>query len=168
MDKAVRRQRLGWAASFLWMGLIFLFSAQDGNESGRTSELVMDFLHGLFDAILPEGTEPETAAGWGMFLLRKGAHFFVFTVLGILFCTTICQYPGATPLQKVGLPLALGILYACIDELHQYFVPGRACQIRDVCIDTCGVLCGILLTLGLRWLIRRSRQRRRRKKQTNL
>ncbi len=160
MDKAIQRQRLGWAASALWMGLIFLFSAQDGTESGITSEWVMELLHGLFDTLLPDGAESDMATGWGMFLLRKGAHFFVFTVLGSLFCTTICQYTGATPLQKVGLPLVLGILYACTDELHQYFIPGRACQIRDVCIDTGGVLCGILLTMGIRWLIRRSRQKR--------
>jgi len=29
-------------------------------------------------------------------------------------------------------------LYACTDEFHQSFVPGRACLFRDVMIDTSG------------------------------
>ena len=62
--------------------------------------------------------------------------------------------------KKIVLPLSLGILYACIDELHQYFVPGRACQIRDVCIDTAGVLAGVLLVL---WISRMSRRHREKK-----
>lgn len=40
--------------------------------------------------------------------------------------------------------LTAGILYAASDELHQYFVPGRACQLRDVVIDGLGVLIGVL------------------------
>lgn len=33
------------------------------------------------------------------------------------------------------------------DELHQKFVNGRSAEIRDVCIDTCGVILGILLVI---------------------
>ncbi len=29
-------------------------------------------------------------------------------------------------------------LYAVSDEIHQYFVPGRACRMLDVIIDTSG------------------------------
>ncbi len=149
MDKQVRRRRLGWLASFCWMVVIFLFSAQDATESTESSSFVMELLCSLFGFEVPIDPATHEFTGMAIFLLRKGAHFFVFTVLGFLFCTTICQYPDATSLQKVALPLALGILYACVDELHQYFVPGRACQIRDVCIDTCGVLCGVVLALVL-------------------
>lgn len=38
-------------------------------------------------------------------------------------------------------------LYAGTDELHQYFVPGRACSLRDVCIDSAGALLGVLIML---------------------
>lgn len=37
------------------------------------------------------------------------------------------------------------ILYACSDEFHQLFIPGRAGQIRDVCIDSTGALIMILI-----------------------
>ena len=37
------------------------------------------------------------------------------------------------------------ILYAISDEIHQYFVPGRSAEIRDVLIDVLGANIGILL-----------------------
>lgn len=40
-------------------------------------------------------------------------------------------------------------LYACSDELHQYFVPGRSCRFFDVCVDSTGAFCGALLFWGL-------------------
>ncbi len=161
MEKLKKRQRLGWLFSLAWMGVIFLFSAQDATESAASSSFVMDILCQLFhlDDTLTSGMDLDE--GMGIFLLRKGAHFFVFTVLGTLLTVTVCQYPAATTLQKISIPMSLGILYACIDELHQYFVPGRACQIRDVCIDTCGVLCGILLALGLFRLLEKRRRKRK-------
>ena len=36
-------------------------------------------------------------------------------------------------------------LYACTDEFHQIFVPGREGAFRDVIIDTCGGITLILL-----------------------
>lgn len=39
-------------------------------------------------------------------------------------------------------------LYACSDELHQYFVPGRSCRFFDVCVDSTGAFCGALLFWG--------------------
>lgn len=45
------------------------------------------------------------------------------------------------------ITLGFGFLYACSDELHQYFVPGRSCQFKDVLIDTFGVITGIMLSM---------------------
>ncbi|MEF2639337.1 MAG: VanZ family protein, partial [Lachnospiraceae bacterium] len=46
---------------------------------------------------------------------------------------------------RILIPFALGVLYAASDEFHQLFVPGRSGQVRDVCIDSSGVMIGILL-----------------------
>lgn len=47
-------------------------------------------------------------------------------------------------------PLAISIifsfLYACTDELHQIFVPGRSAQFRDILIDTLGASFGATIT----------------------
>lgn len=39
------------------------------------------------------------------------------------------------------------MMYATSDEIHQYFVPGRACMVEDVFIDTLGIVLGILLIM---------------------
>ena len=48
--------------------------------------------------------------------------------------------------QGAALPAwMIGTLYAVTDEVHQYFVPGRSCEIRDMVIDGCGVAVGVLI-----------------------
>lgn len=154
-------RQLCWLLSFGWMGVIYWFSAQDAEASAQSSGSFMAFLLRLFRVESSEEILSSTATYSTIdFLLRKGAHFTIFTVLGLLLCTTISLYPHAIRLQKIVLPLSLGILYACIDELHQYFVPGRACQIRDVCIDTAGVLTGVAITFVMGWLIRHRKKKK--------
>ena len=41
--------------------------------------------------------------------------------------------------------VAIGVLYAVSDEVHQAFVPGRLGSPVDVAIDAVGVVCGVLL-----------------------
>lgn len=54
------------------------------------------------------------------------------------------------PLNSVKYALAMSIflsfLYACTDELHQIFVPGRSAQFRDILIDTLGASFGATIT----------------------
>jgi len=42
------------------------------------------------------------------------------------------------------------LVYAALDELHQYFVPGRSCTMYDWITDGFGALMGFLLA----WLIK--------------
>lgn len=56
--------------------------------------------------------------------------------------------------HAASLALAAGLLYAAGDELHQLFVPGRAGQLRDILIDTAGVLLGTCIVQGAGRLLR--------------
>lgn len=49
-------------------------------------------------------------------------------------------------------------LYACSDEFHQYFVPGRSCKLFDVCVDSTGAFFGALFFWGIFHLWERKRQ----------
>lgn len=49
--------------------------------------------------------------------------------------------------NRIVFCIIFGMMYAASDELHQKFVDGRSAEIRDVCIDTCGVILGILLVI---------------------
>ena len=83
----------------------------------------------------------ETSGGG---LLRKLAHFTEFASLGM------CLYWRFSMVGKHRfLVLVCGMLAARVDETIQMFVPDRGPSLRDVCIDTCGVIIGmILLQIG--------------------
>jgi len=49
----------------------------------------------------------------------------------------------------------LSFLYACSDEFHQTFVPGRAGQFKDVLIDTAGALIGLIVVTLIRMVVRK-------------
>jgi VanZ family protein len=80
--------------------------------------------------------------GWDL-VLRKIAHAGEYAVLGALLLRAT-----SAPLPAI----ALGVLYAVSDEVHQTFVPGRQGSARDVLIDAVGVVAGVALCQ--RWLPR--------------
>lgn len=51
--------------------------------------------------------------------------------------------------KYLSLAILASALYACTDEFHQLFVPGRTGQIFDVLVDTLGATFGCLLVLGI-------------------
>ena len=76
------------------------------------------------------------------FIVRKFAHFFEYAVLGFLIgCALFLSRRRFSPVISV----ICSALYSVSDEIHQYFVPGRACRIFDVGVDTLGALTGTLI-----------------------
>jgi VanZ family protein len=76
--------------------------------------------------------------GWDV-VLRKLAHVAEFALLGVL----LVRATGSA-----GAAIAIGVLYAASDEIHQHFVTGRHGAPLDVAIDAVGVLVGV-------WVARR-------------
>ena len=153
------KRLLSWVAVAAWMVVIFLFSAQTGKDSGDTSgrilRLAMKLIYWNFDAFSPQRQESLLAV-WGV-ILRKGAHFTEYAVLGALLCNALRTYALSAKLRWL-LPVGIGALYAVTDEIHQYFVPERACRLLDMGIDTAGVLFGtaiFMLVVSL-WQKKRS------------
>ena len=115
---------------------------------GSVSGAISDFVKKILESLFAQGTpEPEN----GGFLLRKLAHFTEFTALGLCLCWLFGM------LEKGKLwPFLCGAAAACVDESIQLFIPGRGPSLRDVGIDACGVLLGvILLTLGHHYLCKK-------------
>lgn len=81
---------------------------------------------------------PHPATGWADLLVSSTAHFFMFAVLAVLWARTLQANPRARLLA-----LALTLLYALSDELHQAFVPGRTPDPLDLLCDACGALLGL-------------------------
>lgn len=101
------------------------------------------------------------------FAVRKAAHVTEFAALGIsLFCTVrdFLEWRSGTtntampnnrltthsiPTERMHMlifPWVLGMVYAVSDEIHQLFVEGRSCEVRDMLIDSAGVAVGVLIS----------------------
>lgn len=93
------------------------------------------------------------------FFVRKGAHFTIYFVLGIfLYMFADSFSPSIRFTFKSSVFICF--LYAVSDEIHQYFVPGRACRILDVSIDTLGAASGILMLIFILKLIKIKRKKK--------
>ena len=139
-------KRLRLCIALLICNLIFIW----GNSMlpGEISGAFSDWVKSTLARILRIGL--INASGGG--LLRKIAHFTEFAALGML----LAWLHGM--LQKGKLrPFLWGVAAASMDETIQCFVPERGPGIRDVCIDSAGVLTGIiLLWTGYNYLKKRS------------
>ncbi len=76
------------------------------------------------------------------FVVRKSAHFTEFLILGVSLFLTVRDLRKRA---SFWIPWAIGAVYAVSDEIHQYFVPGRSCEVRDMIIDACGVAAGVAI-----------------------
>jgi VanZ family protein len=89
----------------------------------------------------------------GVFGFDKLQHFAAYAVLAFsaglwISRERLLRRPWISLFTIVGL----GSLYGVIDEIHQYFVPGRDCNVWDWAADTLGAALGtgaILLAVRL-------------------
>lgn len=146
-------------AVVVWCGFIFYMSAFPADES---TDMSMGIVYQVVQLLIPgfEHMPPiDQAAVLDQFdhIVRKLAHFSEYAVLGAL-ALNFARRIGATrnKLQYVVI-WAFCTLYAAGDEFHQMFVPGRSCQFTDVCIDSAGIVAGMLLFAAFHHLATRKR-----------
>jgi len=141
----------------LWMIVIFLFSAADGDESSKTSSWVGRMIGSIFHSDFEEWTEEEQEAYAERieYPIRKAAHATEYAVLALLFFGAL-TFEGK---KRYFFSWLFTSLYACTDEFHQIFVPGRAGRLFDVGVDSLGALAGLLILWGILSLRKRLRQR---------
>lgn len=150
IDKKTQIKILKIILIIIWMITIFIFSVQQGTESGNTSR---KFTVAIIQIITGKSLALNDPFVEGIQLfIRKMAHFTIYAIGGFL----IMNYAYTTEKtmkQKILYSIATGGGYAITDELHQFFVSGRSARILDVGIDTAGVIMGVLIYLALRKLI---------------
>lgn len=128
---------------------IFVFSGQDGDKSSSTSR---NFTRKIVD-ILPisknlEEYKKEELIEESQYVIRKLAHFTIYTIAGINMMGFINTYDMEKK-NKLIVVLIIGVIYAISDEIHQMFSGDRTPAIKDVCIDSFGVLFGSFIVILL-------------------
>lgn len=138
--------------------IIFGFSSQDGEKSGSISRRITEKIATLIPQIQKENEiEKENIMNTMESIIRKMAHFSIYTVVGLLLMSLVSTY-NIKEKNRLIITLITGIIYASSDEIHQSFVPGRSPMITDVVIDTMGVILGILLIILGKKIIKKYRE----------
>jgi VanZ family protein len=84
----------------------------------------------------------------------KLLHLAEYSALGLLLFHALGT-GGRPPVRAAALALLLASLYGASDEIHQYFVPDRSCDVFDWMADTAGGALGAGFAAFLR--LRRAR-----------
>lgn len=128
--------------------IIFGFSAQNGEDSGKLSlritKFIVDHFLGLFKNF-------DNITRWQYInrlhpIIRKLAHFTLYTAVGFSVMGFWCTFDIKNKFKFLWSTL-IGIAYAGGDEFHQSFIVGRGASISDVLIDSSGVITGIFIMI---------------------
>jgi len=134
------RKKICILLTILWMGVIFYMSNQPATISSIHSGNTISIISKL--PLIGNVMDYLTSINIGEFIVRKSAHIFSFCTLSILLFMSIYE----NNINKSAIISFLyTFLYACSDEFHQLFIPGRSGEFRDVMIDSMGGIIGILL-----------------------
>jgi len=124
------KRKIFWtSAAILISLLIFLLSADTAPVSSEKSGFILLILE-YFHIHLSQH------------FIRKMAHFTIYTLLSISYIQMLKAYHCK---HYILVGIAAAIIWVCLDEYHQTFVSGRSGEIRDILLDSTGILLGALI-----------------------
>lgn len=136
------KKYLAWLPALCIAIAIFCFSSQPADDSTITSESISQILLNIANGLRMIDIHNLNIKDVYMSMsvpVRKSAHIIEFAALhlALLFALHTWNLRGKKWLRTA---LMITIVYACSDEIHQLFVPGRAGLVSDVVIDSLGAI----------------------------
>lgn len=125
--------------------MIFLFSADNGENSSEISRKVTKWLVHLYYRIVGSGGSGQIVAGYvdsAEATIRKLAHLTEYMLVGFLSFSLAVMWMKSQ-LKGAMLVFVQLLFSASLDEFHQFFVPGRNASLKDIMIDIAGGVIGI-------------------------
>ena len=127
--------------TIIWMGFIFCMSNQPANISKELSQNIENLLN--HTPIIGNLLSDVLNSPNSQFIVRKSAHIILFCFLSILCFVVIYELKRNVKISTLA-SFSITFVYACMDEIHQLFIPGRSGKINDVLIDSIGVIMGLI------------------------
>ncbi|MBO6280339.1 MAG: VanZ family protein [Bacilli bacterium] len=96
-------------------------------------------------------------ASFAAFMRKFAGHmglFLITSMVGFYFFYYFFENSKKKFLLAIIFTLGVGLLVAGLSEFIQYFVPSRSGLIRDVGIDFIGVTIGVIISIGIYYLIK--------------
>lgn len=159
----------------MWMITVFIFSSQDGIDTLNTSGAVISVIESkttndssnvVSDNLgktdnknsLENKKYKYTYSNKIQKLVRKNAHYFLYMLGGVFLSVFFCANSKykSSQIRFAIYAIITGIVYAFTDEFHQRFVPGRTGSLKNVFIDSMGVITGVVLLYILRIILKRN------------
>lgn len=143
----------------VWLGMIHFSSSQsyeDQNVQPILKGVNLDWMYNWFSWVSFRygesvvSLETRTPEAFVEFFLRKGAHLFVFAVLGIFALRLLHLYIRNNIYCAALLALGFVVVYAAVDEYRQLLHPNRSGMVEDVVLDSIGGALGIAAFLLIR------------------
>lgn len=131
---------ISWGCVLACAVTIFILSHETATQSAAKSSGVIAMLFARLGITLSSH------------FVRKAAHALEYLGLSLLLYNA---YAHSFRAVQPALTLLTAILYAAGDEIHQYFILGRACQMRDVFVDTVGAVFGVLCCTAAYWVFKK-------------
>lgn len=129
--------------------VIFGFSAQNGEKSGSLSKSI---IIKIADILNINAENKEHFIKNGEIIIRKIAHFSIYTSLGIWSMGFISTFEIKKKTQII-ITFIWGVIYASTDEIHQLFIRDRNGSVSDVILDSFGVIFGIIIVMFVMFII---------------
>lgn len=110
---------------FATFGIIFGFSNQNAEKSSSISRKITIAITKNIKSI-QEKPEKEKASIISRIekVVRKLAHFSIYTVVGILLMFLFETF-SMEEINRFSISLIIGVIYASSDEIHQCFTPRK-------------------------------------------
>ena len=145
-----KRKIFYWTLLISWMIFIAIMSHKPANISDSYS---MAIIFGIDKLGLPLNL---VFGDLSNFIIRKSAHFIEYMILSILVTNVVNLYLNKK--RSILITVIFVFLYACSDEFHQSFIPGRGPAFKDVMIDTSGGILGYLCVSIYNEVIKKKRE----------
>ena len=126
----------------VWCMIIFFLSHQTSVSSGSSSLEIVKYITEEVANVELELKELKSIN----VIFRNYMHSLVYLVLSFLI-SVVCYIYKVN--NKYIVAFAFTFLYSITDEIHQYFIPGRAFQLSDILMDLIGNILGILIFISL-------------------
>ncbi|MBU4202303.1 MAG: VanZ family protein [Candidatus Altiarchaeota archaeon] len=112
-----KNSRIAWTLTVCYMVLIFLISSS------------------------PYMTQPSPLESKEAPIVE---HMIEYSILGFLLLGSLSSKKMSDK-ELVILAISISILYGISDEIHQFFVPGRYCDVIDVLANSVGSFIGVMI-----------------------
>ena len=137
---------IGTVAVIVLLCFVFGNSMLSKQDSAEVSATVMELVRGFLRPIVEWITGGPVDDVLLHKVVRKGAHFTEFAALSFFLTGLLRLFCCMWRTHAMGYVLFFSLLIGVLDEFLQSFT-GRGSSVRDVVLDFCGALMGILCAI---------------------